>query len=125
MYDANGSLQALVTKTTSFDGAGVDLGTGTPTRGLKARVNISAYISATTSGSTFTFTIQDSADNTTFSPISQGPAPILTGSTANQAVEFHIPFFTARRYVRSSLTIGASTGSPSVSYLVDIGVARP
>jgi hypothetical protein len=37
--DANLTLQASVTKTGSFNGAGVDLKTGTPRRGLVARVS--------------------------------------------------------------------------------------
>jgi len=132
MYDANASLQALVTKTTSFDSAGYNLSPGsggginfgTPRRGLKARVIVSAYSSPGTAGTVFTFNIQDSSDNTTFQTIASG-YPITGATAAGTAQTIFIPFETSKRYVRLSMSMSPSSGTPTISYLADIGNARP
>lgn len=124
MYDVNSSLQALVTKTTTFSSTGVNLPTGTPRRGLKARVITSAFSSPGTAGTVFTYNIQDSSDNTTFETISSGH-PITGATGAGTAREDFIPFETSKPYVRINMTMSPSSGTPTISYLADIGVSRP
>ena len=79
MYDANVVLQALVTKTTSFNSVGVNLPGGTPRRGLFARFIASAY-SGATAGNTFLPTIEHSDDDTTYTTLSTGT--VVTATTA-------------------------------------------
>lgn len=124
-YDANITMQSLVTKTTSFSSTAVDLGTGTPRRGLKARFLIPSYISATTSGTVFTPSIEHSSDNTTFTTLVSGNA--LTGGTAavTTALPQWLPFSTRKRYVRSVVTLTSTTGSPSITWQADLGIAEP
>lgn len=122
MYDALSVLQALVTKSTSFTSTGLDLRAGTPRRGLKARMLVSAY-SGVSAGHTFTPTIEGSSDNTTFVTLATGP--VLTTTTAAQKAENFIPFETSYRYVRANVTLSGTTGTPSISYLMDVGNARP
>lgn len=124
MYDANSVLQALVTKTATFSGAGYDLKVGTPRRGLKLRILTSAFISSATAGTVFTYSVQDSTDNTTFTNLAYGPA--ITGDTAAGAArEDFIPIETSKRYIRLVTTVSPSSGTPSISYYAELGIARP
>lgn len=124
-YDTNGVLSATVTKTTSFTAAGVDLGTGTPRRGLKAQFIVPSYVSATTPGSVFTPTIYGSSDNTTFIALATGTP--LTGGTAAVTTQepIYVPFDTSFRYVAAGMPISGSTGSPSITWSARLGIARP
>lgn len=121
-YDALQAAQALVTKSTGFSGAGLDLITGTPRRGLKMRVIVPALSSVGTAG-VVTFTVDDSTDNTTFTNIASGP-PHTNAATAVTFEEF-IPFETSKRYVRLSVANTVSTGTPVIAYQGEIGIARP
>lgn len=123
MYDALDILQTAVTVTATNNGAGKDLKTGTPRRGQVARFLITSYISAATAGSVFTCSIQESDDNTTFTTLAA--APPLTGGTAAANKEAFVPFSTIKRYVRAVMTISPSSGTPSATYSVDLGQARP
>lgn len=114
-YDTNLQLQASVTKTANFNSAGVDLKTGTPRRGLKARVLVTA-VSGTTP--TLDGKIQHSDDNSAFTDL----AVVLAGQITATG-EYFIPFETSKRYVRFVATIGGTT--PSFTYQVDCGIARP
>ena len=111
-YDANAVLQASVTKTASFNSTGVDL-KGTPRRGLKARVIVTA---ASGTSPTLDPKVQHSDDNSTFTDLAAGAQLTATG-------EVFIPFETSKRYVRLVATIGGTT--PSFTYQADIGLARP
>jgi hypothetical protein len=122
MYDALTVLQAAVTKITAFTSTGLDLKTGTPRRGLKARFPITNY-SGASAGHTWTPTIQGSSDNTTFYTIAQ--APPLTTTTAAQTAVVFLPFETSYRYVRAIMSVSGTTGTPTISYSADIGLARP
>lgn len=113
--DANLALQASTTKTASFNSAGVDLKVGTPRRGLKARVLVTA-ISGTSP--TADFKIQHSDDNSTYTDL----AVCLQGQVT-AAGAYAIPFETSKRYVRLVATIGGTT--PSVTYQGDLMLARP
>lgn len=116
MYDANLTLQASVTKTSTFSSTGVNLPAGTPRRGLKARVIVTAA-----SGTTPTLTpkIQESADNSTWTDLA---FPVGTDAMSDVGVVF-IPFETHLPYVRLVATIAGT--SPSFTYSADIGLSRP
>lgn len=116
MYDANSVLQAVTTETATKTSAAVNLPSGTPRRGLKARVIVTA-VSGTSP--TFAPTIQESADNTTWNTLA---APV-GGDTLTAVGEVFIPFETHLAYVRLLSTIGGT--SPSFTYSADIGIARP
>lgn len=123
MYDALLVLQTQVTKTTAFQGTGVDLKGGTPRRGLKARVLISD-VSGAGAGAVWTPIIEHSDDNTAFTTLSTGTAQTV-GTAAAVPAPLFIPFETSKRYVRLSVTLSPTTSSPSISYQGDIGIARP
>lgn len=120
--DALSVLQAAVTKVTSFTSASLDLKTGTPRRGLKARFNITNY-SGASAGHTWTPKVMGSSDDTTFVLIAQGDP--LTTTTAAQTKEAFVPFETSYRYVKSQMDVSGTTGTPTISYSVDIMPARP
>lgn len=123
MYDANAVLQTQVTKTATFNSTGFDL-KQTPRRGMVARFLISSYGSGATAGATFRADIEESDDNTTFTPLASAPA--ITGATAAAPKELFVPFSTIKRYIRSTITVVSTTDhTPSVAYLVDLGNARP
>jgi hypothetical protein len=122
MYDALNILQSLVTKTATFNSTGFDLKTGTPRRGMKARFIVSAY-NAATAGPVFTPKIQESDDNTTFTDV--GATVPFTAGTAAATKEVFVSFDTSKRYIRSVMDISGTAQVPSISYLVDLGIARP
>lgn len=123
--DANTVLQASVTKTATFNGAALDLGTGTPRRGLKARVIYSAATNASGSN-TVAFSVDTSADNSTwntgeFASIENNVAL----STTAQSGEFFIPFETSLRYVRLTATFSGAGSTPTITYQGDVSLVRP
>src|SRR5689334_8688720 len=102
--DAKLALQASVTKTASFNGAGLDLANGTPLDApLWARIIYSAATNASGSNA-FTFTVEHSDDNSTFYLLASGASDVITLSTTAQAGEIFIPFVTRKRYVRLVIT---------------------
>lgn len=120
--DANFVLQALVTKTTAFNSLGLDHKTGTPRRGLKARIEVANH-GAAGLGAVHTFQIADSADNTAFTVIAQGDP--FTAGTAAASFQQSIPYETSRRYVRLQLLQAPTTSSPSVVYQAEVVPGRP
>lgn len=122
-YDALEILTTLVTKTASATHTGLDLGTGTPRRGLKARVIVTALMGSL-SGAIFTPAIEHSTDNTTFTRLAQAD-PLTVVSTTTATAEVFIPFETSKRYVRAALDGSPTTGTPSISYRIDLGLSRP
>lgn len=124
-YDALNVLQTLVTKTTGFNSTGYDMKTGTPRRGMVARFLITNYIAVGTAGTVWTASIEESTDNTTFTTLAS--APPITGGTAALTAEIFVPFSMTpgRRYIRSVTTMSVTSGTPSMTYLVDLGTARP
>lgn len=123
MYDANLILQSATTLVSaSLNGTGLDLKTGTPRRGLKARFVVDSYVAAAT-GAVLTPSIQHSDDNTTFTTLASGTP--LTPGTAAAAAIVHVPFETSKRYVRSVITMSVTTGTPTIVFNADVGVARP
>lgn len=122
--DALLQLQASVTKTSTFQGTAVDLKTGTPRRGLKARVIYSAATNASGSN-TVAFTIEHSDDNSTFYTLSSNAEYNLALSTTAASGEIFIPFETSKRYVRLVATITGAGSTPTVTYGGEISLTRP
>lgn len=122
-YDALEALQTLVTKSTGFSSTAVDLLTGTPRRGLKARVIVTAASQQGGNG-VVSFTIDGSSDNTTFVTMATSEVFITNSATAASKVLF-IPFETNLRYVRLTMANTISTGTASIAYLGEIGNSRP
>lgn len=122
MYDANVVLQTLTTQATAYTETAVDLKTGTPRRGLKARLIVSSYtLGAGTS--VLTPRIEHSDDNTTFVTLVTGipiSATTATGSTVD-----YLSFDTSKRYVRLVMGMSVVTGTPAVVYKADLGISRP
>lgn len=123
--DAKLALQASVTKTASFNGAGLSLPNGTPLADpLWARVIYSAATNASGSNA-FTFTVEESDDNSTFYLIASGASQVVTLSTTAQAGEIFIPFITRKPYVRLVVTQVGAGSTPTITYQGDIVLARP
>lgn len=122
--DALLTLQASVTKTATFNGTALDLKTGTPRRGMKAKVYYSAATNASGSN-TVTFSVDHSDDNSTFySLASQVETPIALSTTAQQG-EIHVPFETSKRYVRLTVTVSGAGSTPTVTYAGYLSLSRP
>lgn len=104
-------LKASAAETASTDNTGLDLeatsepGVGRP---MAAILNITACV-GNDGNETYTFHLEESADNITYTTCSQTISwtRLLTGNLA-------VPGFVSKRYVRLSSTIGGTT--PSITY---------
>lgn len=122
--DANLALQASVTKTATFNGAAVDLGTGTPRRGLKARVIYTAATNASGSNAV-AFAIDTSADNSTWNAADFASVENNVAlSTTAQSGEFYIPVETSQRYIRLTATVTGAGSTPTITYQGDLTLGR-
>jgi hypothetical protein len=108
--DAALVLQASVTKTTSFNSAGLDLGSGFAPGGLGVALAAVVQVTAidTSSGNeAYSITLEQSDDNATFAPAGASLAVAATGVfAANGRI--------TKRYVRLVMTAGGTT--PSITY---------
>lgn len=108
--DAGKVLLAAATKTATFNGTGIDMGSGfAPSHGglpIQTSIPVTA-IDATTGNETYTAVLEDSADNSTFAAI----GPVVTISAVGAAI---LQGKVARRYVRVTLTLGGTT--PILTY---------
>jgi hypothetical protein len=108
--DANLSLQAAVTKIASFDSVGLDLGAGRavdpPGQPMVGAVSVTA-LDFTTGDETYKFTLQESADNITFTNCGAQISATAIGLV-------YVPGFVQKRYVRISLVEAGTT--PSLTY---------
>lgn len=122
--DSNFVLAALGTVTGSGTSSALDLKTGTPRRGLKARVTYSG--GTANAAATAAYEIQDSADGTTYSRLASnaGDSTISLGTAGGAAGQFHIPFETSKRYVRVVETFTGGT-APSLIRQIDVTLGRP
>jgi hypothetical protein len=122
--DANAAIQALVTKTATFNGTAFDTVTGTPRRGYWVRV---LYKNATNaSGSNaVTFSVDESADNSTWFAKTNDAADVVNLSTTAQAGEIFIPIETSKRYIRLTATFSGAGSTPTIDYQGDLVLARP
>lgn len=103
-------LQATVTKTASFSSVGLDLGSGFAPGGVgmpAAAIVLVSALDQSSSDETYTFVMEDSADNATFAPIGASQAVTAVGAIA-------ISGRVTRRYVRLKLTASGTT--PSITY---------
>jgi len=126
--DALLALQVSVTKAATFNGAALILLTGTPRRGLKARVIYSAATSTTTNACTFSLDVSYDAGSTWNSDFYQPIALALT--TTAQSGEIFIPFEVSPTSVANGIQIRltatiSGAGTASVTYQGDISLARP
>ena len=122
MFDALEVLQTLFTSSTGYSGTGVDLGVGTPRRGLKARVIATAISSVGTAG-VVTFQVDHSSDNTTYTNIASSDP--ITNAAAAVTKELDIPFETSKRYVRLTVANTVSTGTPVIAWKGYVTLGRP
>ncbi len=125
MYDALSVLQAQVTKTATFNGAGVLLSpAGTPLYNLVARVLYSAATNASGSNAV-AFEVQHSDDNSTWFQLAVDAYDVVNLSPTAQAGEIFIPLRTARAYVRLVATFSGAGATPSIVYSGDVGLTKP
>lgn len=127
--DALLALQPSTTKTATFSGSPLTLVSGTPRRGLKARVLYSAASNASGSN-TVVFSIDVSYDGgVTWN--SDFLTPALTLSTTAQSGETAIPFDVSPTSVangiqiRLTATFAGAGSSPTITYQGDIEMGRP
>lgn len=116
VQDSQLALQASVTKTATFNSTAIDLGSGfAPAGGGWPMQGIVDYSAGdfTTGDETYTYKLQDSPDNSTFTDISPGVvAPVTVAAPAGQVT---VGAFVKQRYVRLVLTAAGTT--PSITYL--------
>lgn len=122
--DALITLQPSVTKTATFNGVGVDLKTGTPRRGLFARIIYSAATNASGSN-TVAFSIDHSDDNSTFYQLTSEVEANIALSTTAQQGEIFLPVNTSKRYVRLTCTITGAGSTPTVTYGGEFSLTKP
>lgn len=122
--DAKLAMQALVTKTGTFNSTGIDLKVGTPLDDvLWCRL---IYLNANTSSGAgaATFRVTESDDNSSFTGIYQPTECSLTLSTTAISGEIFIPIVTKHRYVRLELSAISGTGA-TIDYQADLVQAKP
>lgn len=117
---------ALPTQTNTVNSASIDLGVAAPVlAGTHSDFLISAPDGAAlNTGQTLTFTIQDSADNSSFAAVAALPTYVVTGASNLVPVgsnrTFRLPP-SVRRYVRVSCAASATAGtSASASFTASL-----
>lgn len=121
--DANLILQASVTKTGTFNGAGLNIPTGTPLGGVYARVIYSAASTSSGAGAA-TFRVTESDDNSSFTGIYQPTeSSLVLGTTAING-ELFIPVNTRKPYIRLELSALSGTGA-TITYQSEIVPTKP
>ncbi len=125
--DANAVLQAGVTKTATFNGAGFDLGSavgGPRGRSLEVEVLYSAATNASGSNSV-TFSVDGSDDNSTFNNIANAADQTVNLSTTVQTGVIYIPVDSIHRYIRVTATFAGAGSTPTITYTARLVAARP
>lgn len=110
MQDVQLRLQAAVTKTATFNSTALDMGAAFAPGGGGLPVQGVVTVTALDTGDgneTYTFKLQESTDNSSFTDISPGVAVTDTGTVACKG-------FLSKRYVRLVATLAGTT--PSVTY---------
>jgi hypothetical protein len=108
--DAALLLQDSTTRTAAFSTAGFDLGSGFAPGGLgkPAAAVVNATALDTSSGNeTYSFVLEESSDNSSFSAIGVATAVTAVGAVAVRG-------WITKRYVRLALTTGGTT--PSITF---------
>lgn len=105
--------RALPAQNTNANSSSIDLGVALPEYvGEQAELVIAVPATTTATSQTITFTINDSADNSSFAAVSQLATLVLTGAsnaTAATTRRWRLPS-TVRRYVRVNIAMSATTG---------------
>lgn len=105
---------ADITKTANFNGTGLDLGAGwapDPFKPMGLVLDVNA-LDLASGNETYQFDIEESSDNSTFTPTGCVFAVTATGLIQQL-------FKCTKRYVRAKLTVGGTT--PSITYSVWFG----
>lgn len=129
--DALLALQASVTKTSTFSGSALTLATGTPRRGLKARVIYSAGSSGTaTSTAIFSVDVSSNGGSNFYTEAESDPITLPTSGSVSG--EIFVPFEISPTSVANGdqikLTCTIAPGSsatPSITYFSDLVLNRP
>jgi len=118
VYDNVKSVVSLVpaVRTANANGTGVD------TQGYSnGKVVISAGdIDLTTGDETYTFSVEDSADNSSFAAVS-GLTTTVTADNQTKNIRLSNLNLTLRRYIRVVLTVAGTTPSIPVSAVLELG----
>jgi len=123
--DALIAVQASVTKTATFNGAGVTLTTGTPRHGLWVRVLYSAATNASGSNScTFSLDVSPDSGSTWYTHTS-GAEQVINLSTTAQSGEIWLPLETSDSQFRLTMTEAGAGSTPTITYQGDLVFGRP
>lgn len=125
---ASDALSALVTTTTAtatVTGTAINTVNGPGHRSYRAAIEVDSYVVATTgtAANTWIFTLQNSADNTTFSTF--WTSPTLTATATAQTVQYdeQVVVTLARPYVRLVATQSAGGATtPTMVYRAYLGL---
>ena len=109
-------MEASITKTANFAGTTFDQGLGFAPGGVG--MPVAAVVNATAcvrndSDETYTFVLEESADNVTFAACGPAVAVDVAGAVATLGA-ISVPGFVSKRYVRVGLTVAGTT--PSITY---------
>lgn len=129
--DALSQIQALVTKTSTFTGAAFNLPSGTPRRGLKARVIYKNGSSGTaTSTVVFSITVSHDGGSNYYTEFQSDPITLPTSGSVSG--EIFIPFEVSPTSVANQVNIKpvctitpGSSATPTIDYQVDLLLSRP
>ena len=108
--DAQLLLQDSTTKTASYNTPSIDLGAGFSPGGLGRPVAAVVQVTALDTGDaneTYTFTLQESSDNSIFTAAGAGATVTAAGAHAARG-------WATKRYVRLALTVAGTT--PSITF---------
>ena len=122
--DALLSLQSLVTKTATFASTGVNIPSGTPRRGLFARV-VYKNASNASGANAVTFEVDVSTDNSTWFAKTVDNEHVVNLTTTAKSGEFHIPIETSDAYVRLQAVVSGAGSTPTIDYFADLVLGRP
>lgn len=106
--------RALPAQNTNANTSVIDLGVAVPDTALEsAELVISVPATTCATGQTITFTVQDSADNSSFAAVARLGTLVLTGASnataATGELRWRLPSNT-RRYLRVNIAMSATTG---------------
>lgn len=119
MYDYNLAFASSVTTTTHYTGSSVSIPTGTPRRGLKARVICTSLTGTSPTWLPFVEEATDSAA-TAWTTLAY---PIGALDTQTATGEVFISFESSAPAFRLRVNIGGT--APQAIFTSDIGIARP
>lgn len=119
VYDAIKFVVSLVpaVRTASADGTGVD------TLGYTSAVAIiqAGDIDLTTGDETYSFKVQDSADNSSFADVASLSATTVTADDQTKLIRVEGLGTSVRRYIRVVATLAGTTPSCPVSAVIGLG----